>query len=93
VKITTWNVNGFRAVLRKDGLDWVQDVEPDILCLQEIKATLDQLSEEEAKIEGYEGIWNPAERKGYSGTATYFKQARQAMKEDLAIKNLIQKAV
>jgi exodeoxyribonuclease III len=83
VKITTWNVNGFRAVLRKDGLDWVQDVEPDILCLQEVKATLDQLSEDEAKLEGYEGIWNPAERKGYSGTATYFKQAPSSYERGL----------
>lgn len=75
MKITTWNVNGFRALLRKIALDWVQDVDPDILCLQEIKASLDQISDDEATIEGYEGIWNSAERKGYSGTATYYKTA------------------
>jgi len=75
VKITTWNVNGFRAVLRKNAFEWIPDVDPDVLCFQEIKATLNQISAEEAIIEPYEGIWNPAERKGYSGTATYFKNS------------------
>jgi len=73
VKITTWNVNGYRAVLRKDALDWIPDVEPDVLCFQEIKVQLDQISEEDATIEGYEAVWNPAERKGYSGVVTFTK--------------------
>jgi len=73
VKITTWNVNGYRAILRKDALSWVPEVDPDVLCLQEIKVQLDQISEEEAALDGYQGIWNPAERKGYSGTATFHK--------------------
>jgi len=73
LKITTWNVNGFRAVLRKNALDWVQEVDPDVLCLQEIKVNLDQITEEEASIDGYTGVWNPAERKGYSGTAIFHK--------------------
>lgn len=75
MKITTWNVNGFRAVLRKNALDWVQEVDPDVLCLQEIKVNLDQISEDEATLDGYDSVWNPAERKGYSGTATFYKQA------------------
>ncbi len=75
MKITTWNVNGFRAVLRKNAFEWIPDVDPDVLCFQEIKATLNQISAEEAIIEPYEGIWNHAERKGYSGTATYFKNS------------------
>jgi exodeoxyribonuclease III len=73
LKISTWNVNGYRAILRKNALAWVQDVNPDVLCLQEIKVNLDQITEDEALIDGYEGVWNPAERKGYSGTATFFK--------------------
>ena len=73
MKITTWNVNGYRAVLRKDALDWIPDVEPDVLCFQEIKVQLDQISEEDATIEGYEAVWNPAERKGYSGVVTFTK--------------------
>lgn len=74
MKITTWNVNGYRAVLRKNALDWVPDVDPDVLCLQEIKVQLDQISDEEARIDGYQSVWNPAERKGYSGVATFYKQ-------------------
>lgn len=72
MKITTWNVNGFRAILRKIALGWVKDVDPDVLCLQEIKVNLDQITEAEATLDGYDGVWNPAERKGYSGTAIFY---------------------
>jgi exodeoxyribonuclease-3 len=74
MKITTWNVNGFRAVLRKKALDWIPEVDPDVLCFQEIKLQLDQITENEATIEGYEAVWNPAERKGYSGVVTFHKK-------------------
>jgi exodeoxyribonuclease-3 len=73
VKITTWNVNGYRAVLRKNALEWVSDIDPDVLCFQEIKVQLDQISEKDAAIEGYDSVWNPAERKGYSGVVTFHK--------------------
>jgi len=85
VKITTWNVNGYRAVLRKQALDWVSDVDPDILCLQEIKLQLDQISDDEASIDGYESVWNPAERKGYSGTAAFFRDAPISIERGLGI--------
>lgn len=73
MKITTWNVNGYRAILRKDALTWVKDVDPDVLCLQETKLQLDQISDDEAKLDGYNGVWNSAERKGYSGVVTFHK--------------------
>ena len=73
MKITTWNVNGYRAVLRKEALDWISEIVPDILCLQEIKVKPEQISEKEQNIEGYKAIWNPAERPGYSGTAMFVK--------------------
>lgn len=73
MKITTWNVNGYRAVLRKNALEWVSDIDPDVLCFQEIKVQLDQISEKDAAIEGYDSVWNPAERKGYSGVVTFHK--------------------
>jgi exodeoxyribonuclease-3 len=73
LKITTWNVNGYRAVLKKGFLQWVSDYQPDILCLQEIKARPDQIEEEFKKIDGYQAIWNPAERPGYSGVLTFTK--------------------
>ena len=71
--ITNWNINGFRAILKKGALDWVPRVEPDILCLQEIKVQLDQLDDGEATLDGYQSVWNPAERKGYSGVTTFYK--------------------
>lgn len=73
MKITTWNVNGYRAILRKEALEWVPIVQPDVLCFQEIKVQLDQISEKDASIEGYNAVWNPAERKGYSGVVTFHK--------------------
>ncbi len=64
--IYSWNVNGIRAVLRKDAfLPFVNKYQPDILCLQETKAKEDQV---ELKVEGYEAFWNSADRPGYSGT-------------------------
>jgi exodeoxyribonuclease III len=85
LKITTWNVNGYRAILRKNALAWVPDVNPDVLCLQEIKVNLDQISEDETSIAGFEGVWNPAERKGYSGTATFFKEAPISCEKGIGI--------
>lgn len=74
MKITTWNVNGLRALLRKDGWDWVREFQPDVLCLQEIKARPDQLTDSQhAEFEPYETVWNPAERPGYSGVLTLSK--------------------
>lgn len=70
MKIVTYNVNGIRAALKKDWLLWLKETDADVVCLQEIKATPDQLVEllliEEL---GYEHYWYPAEKKGYSGTA------------------------
>lgn len=74
VKITTWNVNGYRAVLRKKALDWIPELDPDVLCLQETKLQLDQINDDEAQIEGYQATWNSAERKGYSGVVTFHKE-------------------
>ena len=75
MKITTWNINGIRAAMGKDILAWVNDYQPDVLCLQEIKAKEDQIDIEQIKGIGYEPVFNPAERPGYSGTATLFKQS------------------
>ena len=71
MKIISYNVNGIRAAMRKDWLTWLATEAPDVICLQEIKATPDQLPLELALIEqlGYQHYWYPAEKKGYSGTA------------------------
>lgn len=73
MKITTWNVNGFRAVLKKGFKESISKLDPDILCLQETKAKLEQLSVEDYEIPGYKMLWNSADRPGYSGVATYYK--------------------
>lgn len=74
MRITTWNVNGLRALLRKGAWDWVKAFDPDVVCLQEIKARPDQLTEDQlANFEPYTAVWNPAERPGYSGVLTLVK--------------------
>jgi len=77
MKITTWNVNGLRAALGKGFKDWATAHSADVLCLQEIKARPDQLSEEQRDFAGYKPIWNPARRPGYSGVLTLVR-GRQA---------------
>ncbi|MDX9992113.1 MAG: exodeoxyribonuclease III [Anaerolineales bacterium] len=70
IKITTWNVNGIRAALAKGLKEWAFSHAPDMLCLQEIKAKPEQLTEEQLDFPGCQVVWNPAERPGYSGVAT-----------------------
>lgn len=66
MKILSWNVNGIRAVLRKNALDFLTVEHPDIVCFQETKAVPEAVNMEWA--EGYKAYWNCAEKKGYSGT-------------------------
>lgn len=75
MKIVTWNINGIRAVLGKGALERVWDLAPDVLCLQEVKARPEQLTAEQAGQLKLPRIWNPAERAGYSGVATFYKEA------------------
>jgi exodeoxyribonuclease III len=75
MKIITWNVNGIRAALGKNLKEWMLAEAPDVFCLQEIKATPQQLTEEQKDFPGYEIAWNPAQRLGYSGVATFSRQA------------------
>jgi exodeoxyribonuclease III len=74
MKITTWNVNGIRAALGKNLKEWVISESPDVLCLQEIKATPQQLTDDQRNFPGYSVVWNPAVRLGYSGVATLFRK-------------------
>jgi exodeoxyribonuclease-3 len=74
MKITTWNVNGIRAVIGKGFHAWVGSNAPDVLCLQEIKARPDQVENADDFIEGYYSYWNPAQRPGYSGVATFSRR-------------------
>ena len=74
MKIITYNVNGIRAALSKNWLDWLKATQADVVCLQEIKASPDQLVDLHLLEElGYQHYWYPAEKKGYSGTAIFTK--------------------
>ena len=75
MKIVSWNVNGLRAVISKGALEDVKNLSPDMLCLQEIKVRQDQLTDEQTnEFSGFQGYWNPAERPGYSGVASFCKE-------------------
>jgi exodeoxyribonuclease-3 len=71
MELASWNVNGIRAVEKK-GLftPFVEELKPDIICLQETKA---QQHQSEVQVPGYQEYWNSAEKKGYSGTAIFAK--------------------
>jgi len=69
MKIISWNVNGIRAIAKKDFFKDLELLDPDIICLQETKAQDDQVAEVLALAENYEVLSNSAEKKGYSGTA------------------------
>jgi exodeoxyribonuclease-3 len=86
MKITTWNVAGLRAMIRKNGWEWLKAFDPDVICLQEIKANLDQMTEEDrALFSPYTMCWNGAERKGYSGTLTLVKEHAVTLSTGLGI--------
>ncbi|MFA6708918.1 MAG: exodeoxyribonuclease III [Fusobacterium sp.] len=71
MKFISWNVNGIRACVKKGFLDFFNEVDADIFCLQETKLQEGQI---DLQLEGYHQYWNYAERKGYSGTALFTKK-------------------
>ena len=85
MKLISWNVNGVRAVVKKGFLDWLDQAQPDILCLQETKAHVDQLAAEILTDHGYHTYWHSGERRGYSGVATFCKEEPLYVQEGLGI--------
>lgn len=77
IKLTTWNVNGIRASYDKGLSQYVQEAQPDILCLQETKAHKDQVEPQKQNLGFEQSYWSSAERKGYSGVATFCKEPPQ----------------
>lgn len=73
LKIISWNVNGIRAAVRHGFLNWLYQESPNILCLQEVKANPEVLTESIRTPKGYFTHWNFPVRKGYSGVATFSK--------------------
>jgi len=74
MKIISYNVNGIRAALKKGFIDWLLQADPDVICLQEIKANEDQLDLSVFEAAGYPyTYWYSAQKKGYSGVAILSK--------------------
>jgi len=71
IEIISWNVNGIRAVGNKEALKWIDQRQPDILCLQEIKALPEQIPTDLFETEFSTLNVNSADKKGYSGTAVF----------------------
>jgi len=71
MKLISWNVNGLRACMQKGFMDYFNEMDADVFCLQETKMQPDQL---ELELPGYYQYWNSAEKKGYSGTALFTKR-------------------
>ena len=74
IKIISYNLNGIRAAIKKNLINWIENVNPDILCFQEIKAMKDQIPTEVFEKIGYCNYWYSAKKKGYSGVAILTKK-------------------
>lgn len=82
MKLISWNVNGLRACVNKGFLDFFQEIDADIFCVQETKLQAGQI---ELDLPGYEQYWNYAEKKGYSGTAIFTKHKPSQIQYGLGI--------
>ena len=82
MKIVTWNVNGIRACVKKGFLDYFNEVDADMFCIQESKLQEGQI---DLELDGYHQYWNYAVKKGYSGTAVFTKHEPISVKYGLGI--------
>ncbi|MBU5298639.1 exodeoxyribonuclease III [Clostridium sporogenes] len=85
MRIYSWNVNGLRAVAKKNFLEWIGKENPDILCIQETKLQENQLEDNIKNVEGYYSYFSFAQKKGYSGVATYTKEEPISVKHGIGI--------
>lgn len=86
IRILSWNVNGLRAVHRKGLLEWLGDQQPTILCVQETKASVEQLPAELRDMPGYHVYYASAEKKGYSGVGVFSKLKPNTVESGLGIR-------
>lgn len=84
LKLISWNVNGIRAIIKKNFMEFFREVDADIFCLQETKCQEGQV---ELDLEGYHQYWNYAEKKGYSGTAIFTKKEPISVTYDLGVEH------
>jgi exodeoxyribonuclease-3 len=86
IKLVSWNVNGYRAVMKKDFLATIRKLDADIVGLQEIKLQKDQLTRAMKGIDGYQAAFSfSTVKKGYSGVAAYSRLAPQAVRHGIGI--------
>ena len=85
MKFISWNVNGLRACMGKGWQDFFNQADADFFCLQETKLQAGQIS---LDLPGYHQYWNYAEKKGYSGTAIFAKQAPLSVRYGVGVPEL-----
>ena len=83
MKIASWNVNGYRAILGKGFQKWFQDLDADVIGLQEVKAHKDAVDPKLLDYSGYECYWHAAKKPGYSGTAIWTRVKPVSYQEGL----------
>ncbi|MEW6351341.1 MAG: exodeoxyribonuclease III [Thermodesulfobacteriota bacterium] len=85
LRLFSWNVNGIRAAYKKGLLEWVREASPDILCVQETKASPEQLPKDLLEPQGYHAFWDKADKKGYSGVGVYTRTPPAAVHTGMGI--------
>ncbi len=83
MRITTWNVNGLRAALRKGFAQHLEQIAPDVLLLQEVRAFPEQLPDDWAAPDGWHATWHPAVKPGYAGTAVWTRNPHKVLGKGL----------
>lgn len=85
MRIYSWNVCGMRAAVKKGLVEWLTRTKPSVFCAQEVRGTPDVMPAELTDLPGYHKEWAPAERKGYSGVATFTRRKPKAVHCGLGI--------
>ena len=85
MRAVTWNVNGLRACEKKGFADFFDRIDADFFCIQETKMQEDQLTQLAFTADGRHAFWNSAEKRGYSGTAVFAKEAPDAVTKEMEI--------
>jgi exodeoxyribonuclease III len=88
MRIITLNLNGIRSASNKGFFEWMQQTQPDVMCLQELKAQANDMTSEILAPEGYYGYFHYAQKKGYSGVGIYSKQKADAVITGLGIPDI-----
>ena len=88
MKIITLNLNGIRAAVRKGFFQWLEDESPDYICLQELKAQEQDLTNQMLQPKGYRGYFSFAEKKGYSGVGIYSKNKPREVSNKIHLQSM-----